>query len=98
GEHRLGGVDADDPVAPSDQLAREEAGAAAEIENRSNAARVDAPELVEKRGQTVVAGVDDDLVVDPCQLRVRLDLPHRPAACPVRFRGSWPCWPRTPHR
>jgi hypothetical protein len=33
GEHRVGGVDADDPVAPRDQLAREEAGAAAQIEH-----------------------------------------------------------------
>ena len=33
GEHRVGGVDAHDPVAPRDQLAGEEAGAAAQIEH-----------------------------------------------------------------
>ena len=48
GQHRLGGVDADDPVAPCDQLAREQAGAAAEIEDGAYAVRVGAPELVEE--------------------------------------------------
>ena len=45
------------------------------------------------------AGVDDDLVVDPCQPRVRLERAHRSGCCvPVRSRGSWPLRPRTPHR
>ena len=85
-QHRVGCVDADDAVAPCRQLLREEARAAAEIEHGADAVRVGTPELIEERGPTVVAGVDDDLVVDPCQPRVRLDLPHRPAAC----RGQIP--------
>jgi hypothetical protein len=35
------------------------------------------PELVEKGGDRVVAGVDDDVVVDPRQARVRLDRAER---------------------
>ena len=50
GQHRVGCVDADDTVAPSDQLAREGAGAAAEIEHGAHALRVAAPELIEERG------------------------------------------------
>src|SRR4029450_347562 len=76
GQHRVGCVDADDAVAACDQLAREEAGAAAEIEHRAHALWVGTPELMEEGGPAVVAGGDDDLVVDPCQPRVRLDPAH----------------------
>ena len=85
-QHRVGGVDAYDRVAASDQLAREEAGAAAEIEDGAHALWVGAPEIVEERGPAVMAGVDDDLVVDPCQPRVRLDVPHMSAG----FSGQSP--------
>ena len=48
GQHRVGCVDADDAVAACDQLAREEAGAAAEIEHGAHALRVGTPELMEE--------------------------------------------------
>ena len=48
GQHRVGCVDAGDAVAACDQLAREEAGAAAEIEHGAHALRVGAPELMEE--------------------------------------------------
>src|SRR5215204_844695 len=81
GQHRVGCVDADDPVAPRDQPACEEAGAAAEVEHGAYALRVGTPELMEERRPTVMAGVDDDLVVAPCEPRVRLDGPHSDSGC-----------------
>ena len=47
GQHRVGRVDADDAVAACDQFAREEAGAAAEIEHGARP-RVGTPKLMEK--------------------------------------------------
>ena len=46
GQHRFGGVDADDPIAPRSQLGSKEARAAADIENGRYAYRVGTPELV----------------------------------------------------
>src|SRR5215213_2617258 len=74
------GVDADDAVAACDQFARQEAGAAAEIEHRAHTLRVGTPELMEEGGPAVVDGVDDDLVVDPGEPRVRLDVLHSASA------------------
>ena len=48
GQHRVGCVDPGDAVAACDQLAREEAGAAAEIEHGAHALRVCTPELMEE--------------------------------------------------
>ena len=83
------------PAAPAepDELDPEKPGTAAEVEDVVDAA---VPQLVEERRPAAVAGIDDDLVVDPCQPRVRLDGPHR--RTPVRCPGSWPWPPRTPRR
>ena len=48
---------------------------------------VPGPELVEERRPAAVAGVDDDLVVDPCQPRVRLDRSERSEAERLGLRG-----------
>jgi hypothetical protein len=73
-EHLLRGVDADDPVAARDQLGGEQAGATGDVEDVVDVA---GPELVEEGCDRVVAGVDDDLVVDPRQPRVGLDRGER---------------------
>ena len=75
-EHRPGRVDADHPVPARCELRGEQTRAAAEVEDGEDAVLVRLPELIEERGPAAVAGVDDDLVVDPCQARVRLDGPH----------------------
>src|SRR4029077_17292204 len=54
-----------------------EAGAAAEIEDAAYALLINTPELIEERGKAVVAGINEDRGVDPCQPRVRLNLLHR---------------------
>ena len=77
GEHRLRRIDADDLVAARDQLLGEEARAAREVEHRADTGGVRRPEVVEEGGKAGVAGIDDDLVVDPRQPRVRLALGHR---------------------
>jgi hypothetical protein len=64
GEHVLRCVDADDAVAALDQFGRKQTGAAGDVEDVVYAAL---PELVEEGGDRVVAGVDDDVVVYPCQ-------------------------------
>jgi hypothetical protein len=48
GQHRVGRVEAGDAVAACDQFAREEAGAAAEIEHGAHALRVGTPKLMER--------------------------------------------------
>jgi hypothetical protein len=73
-EHLLRGVDADDPVAAPHQFGGEQARAAGDVEDVVNVA---GPEQVEESCDRVVAGVDDELVVDPRQPRVGLDRAER---------------------
>jgi len=77
GEHLLRRVDADDPVAAPHQFGGEQARAAGDVEDVEDVVDVAGPELVEKGCDRVVAGVDDDLVVDPRQPRVGLDRAER---------------------
>jgi hypothetical protein len=74
-DHHLRGVDADDPVAAAPhQFGGEQARAAGDVEDVVNVA---GPEQVEESCDRVVAGVDDELVVDPRQPRVGLDRAER---------------------
>ena len=76
GEHRLGTIQADHLVPQRSELACEQPGAAADVEHVVHAVLVIAPELVEEGRPGTMAGIDDDLVIDPRQPGVRLDLAH----------------------
>src|SRR5262249_25003855 len=73
---RLGGIAPCAPVAGGGQLGRQQAGTAADVEDAGDGLLVGAEELVQEPRQGAVAGVDDDLVVVPCQPRVRVDRTH----------------------
>jgi hypothetical protein len=75
-EHCLGRIDPRDPIAAGGQLGRQQAGAAADVENVGDLLVVGVEKLVEELRQGVVARVNDDLVVDPCQPRVHVDRSH----------------------
>src|SRR5262249_9358523 len=99
GEHRLGTIEADHLVSQRSEFDCEQPGAAADVEHLGDAVLVITPELAEEGRESTMAGIDDDLVVDPRQPGVRLDLAHADREISgARFPEVSPSPRRTPRR